>query len=692
MVLNIQNINFKNYTVKKNSCSAPIRNIKNNNLKTLDISKKNTQNIKISVTALAVSGLIIGALKGKSLKNTIKTCKNLIGKTFAKFSPIKNLLYNTPEGEKVEQDLLKSFKENQTKIKQSILLKNNRADIETSKMVDKIRFTTFDNTNPENNLDLKNVFYNFAPKFVKIPKDKPVEDLTIIEKKQFLDLLTETGRTSEILNKHKIIDNPIFPKSSEEYVGTMKKLVSNINSEMKPESKEIINLFNTKLDILQKSNLNNLTEEKIKKVEDSLPEIFNGPKKLNIETLKTLRDVYSNPKFDKLSKEDQRIMTFATLLHNTEEKPTKDIAFEGYILSQKFGFTPKSSEKMAKIIKHSDFINDFMNTNNKTITVTRNRQELMTTDRVHNFLIAAKDLKDDNTLEMAQILYSTKSKNKISRFLDIKLNKAVNDLKAGEVILPQTDKKTILKYCHEEIIRGRKIPVVKASEIPNFYAYAHTHNFNAATKQMNNTQEMKLENFEAFGLPLNDKVICTTYVGEGNYKTAGLTPETKNGLLLKVNPDKVFAQRSRDIDSLSKTEEELIYEFGYTPKKVRDYGYFMTQHRSFIETNSKSVLRHLKEDKPQYIERLNNVKAEANGKTISYAQLQKSDPKLLESTEPLMKRLLNPTNDIHNESLISNPEEVSGAFLLEGCPINDTMLDYTVENHLPLVIFDKPKN
>src|SRR5574344_1936199 len=99
MVLNIQNINFKNCTVKKNSCSATIRNIKNNNLKTLDISKKNTQNIKIYITALTVSGLIIGALKGKALKNTIKTCKNLIGKTLEKFRPVKNITYNTPEGE-----------------------------------------------------------------------------------------------------------------------------------------------------------------------------------------------------------------------------------------------------------------------------------------------------------------------------------------------------------------------------------------------------------------------------------------------------------------------------------------------------------------------------------------------------------------------------------------------------------------
>lgn len=585
---------------------------------------------------------------------------------------------------KIEIELIQKQEVKKLNLKHSKELKLKQDKEETERINNLIDNVVFDDKNEAQDSDIKTILKSLTCSFVQLPKNKTIEELTLSEKNNLLDCITASGYAGKLLKEKNIFESKLLPTSEEEYISLIDKLVDDINKEMNPLDKKLIDNFNSKINNFMNSDLTNISQEKLTDIEKNLSEIFCDGRKLNIDTIISLRKIYSNPQFNNLSEKDKRLITIAGLLHNTSESTLKDISFDGYILGQKYGFSKNESEKLANIIKHSDLPERFMSTNNKIISINRRKSTIYSTDRVFEFSSAAKDLRDDNAFEMAQMLYSTKEKEGLTRFLDKRLKNVIKELNACEEIIPQTDKETILKYAHEEIINGRKIMVANANDIPNFFAYAHTHNIGFANYGLRNTKLMKLKNFKAFQLPLNDKVVCASLVGRNHYITAGTSLNDKNGLILKGKPGKVFVNSENDIFSLSKNESDMIYEFGYVPPKLKELN--KNNMSSFITNATVYAQQLMHVDKAEYLKRVTDLKRKANGKTISYDFIKENDSQLLKATNKALEYILD-RNNSYSESLLSNPE-LTGIFKLKGSYINDELLDFAIENKLPLVIFD----
>lgn len=584
---------------------------------------------------------------------------------------------------KIEAELIQKQEVKKLNLKHSKTLKLKQDKEETERINNLIDNAIFDDKNEAQDQDIKTILKSITSSFVQLPKNKTIEELTLAEKNNLLDCITASGYAGKLLKEKNIFESKLLPTSEKEYISLIDKLVDDITKEMKPLDKNHVDKFRSKLNNFIKSDLTNISQEKLTDIEKTLSEIFTDGRKLNIDTIISLRKIYSNPQFNKLSEKDKQLITIAGLLHNTSESNLKDIAFDSYIFAQKYGFSTNESEKLANIIKHSDLTERFMSTNNKIISINRRKSTIYSTDRVFEFFSAAKDLREGNSYEMAQMLYSTKEKEGLTRFLDKKLKNIINELNACEEIIPQTDKETILKYAHEEIINGRKIMVANANDIPNFYAYVHTHNIGFANYGLRNTKLMKLKNFKAFQLPLNDKVICASLVGRNHYTTAGTSLNDKNGLILKGKLGKIFVNSEKDIFSLSKSESDMIYEFGYIPSKLKEIS--PNNMSSFIANATCYIPSLLQINKAEYLKRIIDLKTKANGKTISYDFIKENDPKILKATNYALEYILD-RNNSYSESLLSNPE-LTGIFQLKGSYINDELLDFAVENKLPLVIF-----
>ena len=78
--------------------------------------------------------------------------------------------------------------------------------------------------------------------------------------------------------------------------------------------------------------------------------------------LKTAQTNTKNPKFAKLSDSDKKVLTFATLLHNTDKNfgDTTDSAFDAFFIAQKFGFSDNEAKKVYSIVQSSNLIEKFM--------------------------------------------------------------------------------------------------------------------------------------------------------------------------------------------------------------------------------------------------------------------------------------------------------------------------------------------
>lgn len=585
--------------------------------------------------------------------------------------------------QEAEKELIQKHSIDKVNTKHKLELLKKEREAETEKLKQAIDNTVFDEENNHRNKEIREIIKGFAADYTQLPKDKTIEELSLSEKNNLVDFISSSGYSSILMQEKGIITNKLLPKNENEYIEIINKLTNDIKQAMMPLDNKIINTFKNKINNLITSDLSNINSEKLADIEKMFPEIFNNGRKINVETVQTLRKIFSNPQFNNLSEKDKQLMTIAALMHNTTNKPLKDIGFDSFVFAQKYGFNKQDSEKLANIIKHSNFIEKFMSTNNKIMSINRRNITINTTDRVYEFLSAAKDLHESNSFEMAQMLYSTKDKEGLSRLLDSKLKSLITKLKSCEEIYPQTDKETILKYAHEEVINGRKIMVANANDIPNFYAYVHTHNLGMASWQLNNSKEMKLANFKAFEMPLNDKLICTSYVGEGHFGTAGTAYNEKNGLILKAKPGKTFVNSNSDIYSLSKNENDMIYEFGFRPKKVQND----EPSKSYLIDNATNCIRNrLKIDENEYAKRINQLKESAGETTISYDFYKQNDSELLEGTEAALEYILHRSNS-YSESLLSNPE-LTGIFKLKGTYISDSLLDFAVKNNLPLVIFN----
>ena len=410
----------------------------------------------------------------------------------------------------------------------------------------------------------------------------------------------------------------------------------------------------------------------LKEISRLVPEIFNqiDGSKVPVETIKALQKIVQKPEFDKLSDSDKKVLITATLLHNTDKASdsTTESAFDAYFIGEKMGLNKQELAKLYKIVEASDLIKKFMNT-------TKNATPFSTLperEQVFNYL--AFMLKDSNNFELAQMLYSTKEADGLTRHLDKLLQNKINEMKSHDFLLPQTSSAELDAHATVQNVKGYDVKVVNAADIPNFYVYIHALS-GAAT---GGTEMTNIANFDIFGLVGDSSVICASYVGNGKAGTIG---DAKYGLIFDVDPNNQHVGGNKDIWSQSKTVNQMLYEYFNTdsPKKI--------QEREFISSELKKILKISDEE---YIKRLDNIKEKANGEPLTLEKIKEIDPQFGQAYETFLNRAANSPNSLmrsthHNEILVTNPK-VKGIFTKDINALPEDLIKYAQENNIPIVI------
>lgn len=416
--------------------------------------------------------------------------------------------------------------------------------------------------------------------------------------------------------------------------------------------------------------------EVLKEISKLVPEIFNqiDGSKMPVETIKALQKIVQKPGFDNLSDSDKKVLITATLLHNTDKASgsTSESAFDAYYIGQKMGLSKAELAKLYKIVEASDLIEKFMNTHKNS----RDPYE-RTSERERVFDYLAFMLKDSNNFELAQMLYSTKEADGLTRNLDKLLLKRIQEMKSSDFLLPQTSSAELEAHAQVKNVKGYNVKVVNSADIPDFYVYIH-----ALLGATTGGSEMtNVANFDVFGLVGDGSVICASYVGNGKTGTIG---GAKYGLIFDVAADNQYVAGRHDIWSQSKNVKEMLEEyFKETPNGYCNEA--KQSQRRLIATELRKILN-ITED--EYIKRLDNLKQKANGAPLTLEKIKELDPEFGRAYETFLKKsgeegFLRDSH--HNEVLVTNPR-VKGIFTKDINELPEELIKYAQENNIPIVI------
>ncbi len=332
--------------------------------------------------------------------------------------------------------------------------------------------------------------------------------------------------------------------------------------------------------------------QQLKELSKVLPEIFNqiDGSTSSVNMLKSLQKIVKNSSFEKLSESDKRVLMVATLLHNTDKVSNNisEAAFDAFFIAKKFNMTDEEAQKVYCIIESSDFVEKFMRTHKRPTEVNL-RAAIIGQEREDKFDLMAFRLKEGNNFELAQMLYSSRFQEGFTRYFDKILAERIQQMKTTDFILPQTTTETYLSHAKLQTIKRDSnyynVQIVESKDIKDFYAYIHTPEASFST---GGTRGANFANFDAFAVLNDDKVICTSYVGNN---LAGLVREYHNGFIFKVQNDKQYVGYGNDIFSLAKNIPNMIVEYfrdrGFQANRGRGPKY---EHRRMISNVLKSLL------------------------------------------------------------------------------------------------------
>ena len=319
-----------------------------------------------------------------------------------------------------------------------------------------------------------------------------------------------------------------------------------------------------------------------------MPEIFNqiDNSANSVKMIKSMQKIVQNPAFDKLSSSDQKTLMLATLLHNTDKMSgsASEAAFDAYFIAKKFNISDAEAQKVYKIVEASDAIDAYMSTKNGLTSNLFGR-----TERQEFIDGMAFRLKEGNTFDLAQMLYSTKEKDGLTRYLDKAIKSRIDDMKATDFVLPQTTTETYIAHAKKQtVVRDGveyNINIVNSEDIENFYAFIHTPEAGFTT---GGSRAANFANFEIFKDFADDKVICTSYVTNGK---AALVKEFHHGFIFDVANDHQYVGYGKDIFSLSKNTTNMLNEY-YIDQglKAAQHKGAKRRHRTMISDNLKSNL------------------------------------------------------------------------------------------------------
>lgn len=597
-------------------------------------------------------------------------------------------------------------------------------DEEYSKLINNITQNLSISSKPLN-YNEQNMFNESLQNLITTIKTMDLDNLSILElsisHKNFISEIETTMQNLPKSEQRKICSYFGFQIESGKLTGYPNLIGKDISVTSITDKNSIETLNNVKpiIDNYVNNNFiivknNSALSNVLKNITKFMPELFNqvNGTKSPTETLKALQTIVCNPKFDKLNTSDKKIMVLSTLLHKTDNfsNSAGESAFDAYFISKRFNLSNEETQKVYRIVESSDLIEKFMSTNKKETFKVYRGIVLEGNERQNIFDLLSFNLKEGNIMEMAQMLYSTKEQDGLTRYLDKALSNRIKEMKTADFTLPQTSKDEYFRHAENKEIymNGKKyvVSVVNSSDINDFYAFIHTPEAGYAT---GGTRQANFANFEIFKNFADDKVICTSYITKDK---ASLVKEFHHGFIFEIANDKQFVGYGTDIGSLSKNIPDMLIEY-YRIKsnsKYSDSDLWEAKYkqRTTISNNLKSKLYGVNYLSPDidpikkklidddYIRRLDNIKQQLGNKIMTFENLELIDPEFASAYKEFFnfdevrrqnydEFLLNSFH--HNEVIVSNPN-ISAIFTDALHNIPEEYLIKAQEENLPIVIIN----
>ena len=301
--------------------------------------------------------------------------------------------------------------------------------------------------------------------------------------------------------------------------------------------------------------------------------------------------------------------------------------------------------------------------------------KITTNQRKEFFDNVAFILKEDNTFQLAKILYSSKEIDDFTRYLDKMLEKRIKEIKSEDFMLPQTSpaeyhkKAKTITIKKERSGKEYKVRIVKRSEIPNFHAYVHTPENVALQKDAS-----ILQNTAKFILASNDnlskRVLCACYV-DGTSKSfvnKRFWEGYGSGFILQVPNNKQYVGAGSDMESTAKDRNHLLSVY-YNKNDLINHGQSVPKGtktsdlKGIISYNIKNILN-ISDD--EYIKRMDKIKNTLGDEILSLERMSVIDSEMADAYKQFLERRIEKDADFNsailrddyawNEILISEPK------------------------------------
>lgn len=482
----------------------------------------------------------------------------------------------------------------------------------------------------------------------KIPKsfiNKEIEDLTPEE----IDKLIEAFLNSSYAPPHQKFLKGIFPA------------VPTSDNEFLSFANRIVKLSHSNESLINTNKLDNV---------DNIVSILPGTK-VSKESIENLKQIRQSKLYKNLSDYDKQILSIATLLQNVDISPKRLVD-----ILQNSGFSKVDSEKTINVLKAANLVADFMKTNKNQVEYLEPLNSKITTNQRKEFFDnVAFILKEDNTFQLAKILYSSKEIDDFTRYLDKMLEKRIKEIKSEDFMLPQTSpaeyhkKAKTITIKKERSGKEYKVRIVKRSEIPNFHAYVHTPENVSMQKDAS-----ILQNTAKFILASNDnlseRVLCACYV-DGTSKSfvnKRLVEGYGSGFILQVPNNKQYVGAGSDMKSTAKDRNHLLSVY-YNKNDLINYGQSVPKGtktsdlKGIISYNIKNILN-ISDD--EYIKRMDKIKNTLGDEILSLERMSVIDSEMADAYKQFLERRIGKDADFNsgilrddydwNEILISEPQ------------------------------------
>lgn len=425
---------------------------------------------------------------------------------------------------------------------------------------------------------------------------------------------------------------------------------------------------------------------------------------VDMHTLKVLQGVMSDPRYEKLSAEDKKLLNISTLLHDlTKAERMVDkthpaySAYDAYNIVSKMDMSEKDKLRVYQIIKNHDWLEKY----NGKVKIGPNEYREHTPQEKDNIAKnIAFELKDGNNFELANILTKAdmkavkESDEFFSRFekafydATSVIEPLVENIQQTAIHLPQTKipKASELKVDGEHIQEstyrtkdGKELKYKRVNLEPDidlgelgFEKGLNSNDLNVIVHALD--EDSQSATFQALGSVDSDALLSSSYV---NYAKGNYHVFRQQGFILDVNSADIQAGTYKDFGSgYGKDLETLKTEYLFNGRRKNV--------RNFMSDNMKKRLN-LSDKEYQ------NLYSEIADKSIT--ELDKSHPKVAKAMRDMFMEM-----EIHkrrhgrdyNEWLVSRPK-IQGVFIQSSKYKYDEppefLIKYAVDNDLPVIYF-----